>query len=85
MKKIILITLILSAASLIFAQDVLMGFQYTDNFNLTTPLYLPDGTTPIPDGYLVEICIPTVAGVKDYINDAHGNVLNNNYGSFTMN
>jgi len=51
--------------------------MYTDNMILVTPLYMPDGTTPIPDNTLIEYILPIVPDVKDYANDFHGSALNN--------
>jgi len=55
MKKLLIIVAIVTMGSFLFAQDVLDDFYYTDGNTLVTPLYLSDGVTPIPDGYLIDI------------------------------
>ena len=85
MKKVILLLSLFLISTIIVAQDVLTLFQYTDSLNFQNALYLPDGVTPIPDEFLVEICIPTNPKVKDYTKDPHGDQLNNNFVSFKIN
>ena len=77
MKLIIIVSAILLISSVAFAQDAQVQYMYTDNMILVTPLYMPDGTTPIPDNTLIEYILPIVPDVKDYANDFHGSALNN--------
>ena len=85
MKKTLLVLVVLLFAYALYGQDVLQQFMYTDDFNLVNPLLLPDGTTPIPDGSLIEIVITATVDVKDYYADPHGVMLNNNFGVDYMN
>ncbi len=77
MKKLTLFFIVMFTCGLLFAQDVTETFTYTDNWTFVTPLYLPDGSTAIPGGYLIEVCLPVVPGVMDYENDWHGPALTN--------
>ena len=70
---------------LLAAQNVLQQFMYSDSLRLKTPLYLPDGKTPIPDSCLIEVCIPIQKDVKDFEHDFHGAQLHNNFGYDYMN
>ncbi len=85
MKKLLIILSFTLIAYFVFGQDVLQQFMYTDDFNLVTPLYAPDGVTPIPDGWAIHVCIPTIPGFYDVMNDPHGTELNNNWGEDFMN
>ena len=78
-KKIFLVLLLVIGWSL-FAQNVLQQFMYSDSLKLKTPLYLPDGKTPIPDSCLIEICIPVKTNHKNFEKDFHGKELHNNFG-----
>ena len=78
MRKLTVFLIVIFACGLLFAQNVTETFTYTDSWTFVTPLYLPDGTTPMPGGYLIEVCLPVVPGVMDYDNDWHGPALTNN-------
>ncbi|OQX71035.1 MAG: hypothetical protein B6D62_02980, partial [Candidatus Cloacimonas sp. 4484_275] len=83
--KLLFLLSFMLVGNVLFGQDVLQQFMYTDNYNLVVPLYLSDGVTPIPDGCLIEVVITNTEDVYDYYADPHGEMLNNNFGVDYMN